>query len=654
MNAREHQLLYNVTLALEAERRTGIQRVTRMLWRELAAAPPPGFRVVPVRLDATGFQRAKDPVADSMGDDDPVEVAAGDHYFDPEFSLPSASVFGPRLADWKRRGVRLHFLCHDALAETLPESFDPPWRAAWESWIEIVPGLAESIVCVTAAVAADLRRILRDRGREPSALRIDWNHHGADFLAGGTRSSPTAGDMDSVEALAAHPFLLVVGQIQPRKGIAQTLAAMELLWSDGLDWNLVIVGREHILCTELGARMRAHPETGRRLFWFENADDVLLDRLYRMAECLLMPSEGEGFGLPLVEAAAYGTPIIARDLPVFREVAGAGAFFFSGAAPENLAEALQAWMTLRAKGRAPDPSRIRTLTWRESAGNLASLLLAEADKDGKGATRRSRRTAVLTLSHHWRLPVAREHEKRRREMAGRADLFLHYHHGASSPPDDAGPMEAFTIEDLHAIEYFPREKTDLRGGYTLIPLIHFARRHPEYDAIWLVENDVRYTGDWGEFLDTFATVEADFLSLFVRRHAECPKWRWWDSLRHSSDEIPLARRLRAFNVVCRLSRRAIEHIDAAYRAGWRGHAETLVPTLLETAGFTVEEIGGEGAFTPLERRGRFYIGRSEEDPAASVRFRPYRLFTGRRPDCLYHPVRPFAEWLTSRLAEHRR
>ena len=104
---------------------------------------------------------------------------------------------------------------------------------------------------------------------------------------------------------------------------------------------------------DLASMLHAHPEAGRRLFWMQDASDAMLDRVYARARLLLAASLGEGFGLPLVEAARHGLPIVARDLPVFREVAGEHAYYFSGTSADDLPTALTAWLELYATGGRP-------------------------------------------------------------------------------------------------------------------------------------------------------------------------------------------------------------------------------------------------------------------------------------------------------------
>ena len=93
-------------------------------------------------------------------------------------------------------------------------------------------------------------------------------------------------------------------------------------------------------------RLKNHKELGKRLFWLEDVSDEYLEKLYSAATCLLTASEGEGFGLPLVEAARRNLPIIARDIPVFHEIAGQHAYYFTGLDDGSLAATIVQWMKL--------------------------------------------------------------------------------------------------------------------------------------------------------------------------------------------------------------------------------------------------------------------------------------------------------------------
>jgi len=121
--------------------------------------------------------------------------------------------------------------------------------------------------------------------------------------------------------------------------------------------------------------LQGHPEAGRRLFWMQDASDGMLDRVYAGARLLVAASLGEGFGLPLVEAARIGLPIVARDLPVFREVAGDHAYYFSSTSADDLAGALKAWLELYREARHPRSEGLPFVTWAVSTDELLDVVI---------------------------------------------------------------------------------------------------------------------------------------------------------------------------------------------------------------------------------------------------------------------------------------
>ncbi len=84
-----------------------------------------------------------------------------------------------------------------------------------------------------------------------------------------------------------------------------------------------------------------------------------------------------GFGLPLIEAAQHGLPILARDIPVFREVAGEHAAYFKAETPNELAVAIKSWLADCQKNTHPKSSGMNYLTWKESAESLTSKIFAK-------------------------------------------------------------------------------------------------------------------------------------------------------------------------------------------------------------------------------------------------------------------------------------
>jgi len=205
---------------------------------------------------------------------------------------------------------------------------------------------------------------------------VNWFHHGADI----ENSVPTKGMPENAnEVLAAirsRPTFLMVGTLEPRKGHAQALAAFEQLWSEGTRVNLVIVGKKGWLIEQFAEELRRHEKYGECLIWLDGISDEFLQEIYHSSTCLILASEGEGFGLPLIEAAQYGLPLIARDIPVLREVAGDHAYYFTNdKAPDTLANAVREWLVLHRAGKNPRSDTMRYLSWKESAKQLLGAIL---------------------------------------------------------------------------------------------------------------------------------------------------------------------------------------------------------------------------------------------------------------------------------------
>ena len=97
---------------------------------------------------------------------------------------------------------------------------------------------------------------------------------------------------------------------------------------------------------------------------------------YRAARALVFPSFIETFGHPLVEAMAAGTPVLASDIPTFREVAGDAALYFPVNSPEGLAEQVQALDSAGAATRARvarGSERARHFSWSRSVDALCTV-----------------------------------------------------------------------------------------------------------------------------------------------------------------------------------------------------------------------------------------------------------------------------------------
>jgi Protein of unknown function (DUF3405) len=178
------------------------------------------------------------------------------------------------------------------------------------------------------------------------------------------------------------------------------------------------------------------------------------------------------------------------------------------------------------------------------------------------------------------------------------------------------------------------------------PVLDFHRRHPTYAHYWVVEYDVRYTGAWETLLGAYTADDHDLLTCHLRRFADEPGLWLWNSFSHPTRTIPRERWRRSFNVIYRISRRALAYLHDAHLDGWQGHPEVCVPTLLAEGGFRLLDFGGHGPFVPPGRRNAVYTSRSNRrgmlSPFGTVAFQRASTRPGRRRDTIYHPVKPNA------------
>jgi glycosyltransferase involved in cell wall biosynthesis len=153
-----------------------------------------------------------------------------------------------------------------------------------------------------------------------------------------------------------RPTFVCIGTIEGRKNHMLLLDVWQRLIArqgEGAP-RLVLIGRWGTGSDDVRRRYRADPLLHRFVTIHNDCPDAEIARHLRGACALLAPSRAEGFGLPLVEALGLGVPVIASDLPAFREVSGAVPTFLDPARPE-------AWLTAIREFAANGPERRRQL-----------------------------------------------------------------------------------------------------------------------------------------------------------------------------------------------------------------------------------------------------------------------------------------------------
>lgn len=377
------QLLVDVSVIAQSDGRTGIQRVVRNIYLQLLKAPPSGYHVCPVMATRKqGYHylpqdflhapatKTVEPINCNV-----VRVQSGDLFLGLDLA---AHIIPHRLFElvgWKRQGVRMCFFVYDLLPILEPTWFNSRTTQNFRRWLRALAILADDAICISNTVAKDFTAwMLTSHHLNGGDIRCSTIPLGANIQPVTSGSTYSAELERILSLLGQRTSVLMVGTLEPRKGHAEILDAFEKLWARGANVNLVIAGKPGWKVEPLIRRIQNHPEAGKRLVWLESPSDEVLLGLYRNASGLIMASKGEGFGLPLAEAAYFGKPVLARDIPVFREVAGNTATFFTDRPPNNVDDALASWISALESGEIISASSLNCATWEESCMDLVRVL----------------------------------------------------------------------------------------------------------------------------------------------------------------------------------------------------------------------------------------------------------------------------------------
>jgi glycosyltransferase involved in cell wall biosynthesis len=307
---------------------------------------------------------------------DPINFKSGDIFFGLDFSRPIVIAQRNFYQALRAQGVTTCFLVHDLLPICMPHYFPEGVRDLHGNWLEVI-SQSDALFSVSKNTAQELKKwILKNVSSNTQRPQLHWFHLGADIKSSIPNSGLPLDAKSILKQMQEGLTFLMVGTLEPRKGYIQTLEAFELLWQRGFTINLVIAGKYGWMMEDFVSRLKNHPYYKTRLFWIDHASDEYLQALYNAATCLIFASEGEGFGLPLIEAAHHELPVIARDIPVFREVAGSHVHYFSGLQATDLMETINEWINLLHQGLISSSSNRPKHTWEQSAIHLLSNILS--------------------------------------------------------------------------------------------------------------------------------------------------------------------------------------------------------------------------------------------------------------------------------------
>ncbi len=312
---------------------------------------PANFHVRPVPLDdiwaARLWQRARLPLPVNWLTG-PIEV-----YHSPDFTLPPV-----------RRGTRTLLTVHDLSFIRDPESATPVLRNYLNVVVPRSVARADHVLADSLATQNDLMELY---GTPPEKISVLYAGVSAAFHPITDAAARAA--VRVKYQLGEAPFILAVGTLQPRKNYVRLIQAVSRQRS-GI--RLVIAGGKGWLYDSIFAEVE-RLNLRERVLFPGFVDDADLPALYSAARALAYPSLYEGFGLPMLEAMACGTPVVTSTASCLPEVAGDAALCVAPTEVEALAHALatviedeSARANLIAKGRA----RAAEFSWVTAAQAL--------------------------------------------------------------------------------------------------------------------------------------------------------------------------------------------------------------------------------------------------------------------------------------------
>lgn len=297
----------------------------------------------------------------------PVEAFTGrvDLYHATDFTLP------PTLSETRRL-----LTVHDLSFVRVPETASPRLKAYLDAVVPRSVRRSQHIIADSQATKKDLIELYNVPEQKVTTILSGVNSHFAPVT-----------DTEKLKAVRARygigdkPFIFSIGTVQPRKNYARLIQALAHIRQQH-DVILVIAGGKGWLEDPIYQTLdHLHMRESVRFIGF--ADDEDLPALYSAARCLAFPSLYEGFGLPILEAMACGTPVLTSNVSSMPEAAGDAALLIDPNDLEDITNSLERLLwdeMLRAILQQRGFERVRHFTWERAAGEIAQVyenLLAE-------------------------------------------------------------------------------------------------------------------------------------------------------------------------------------------------------------------------------------------------------------------------------------
>lgn len=253
---------------------------------------------------------------------------------------------------------------HDLSYVHYPDEFLQKDLYQLTQWTRYSVNRASVIISVSEATKKD---IIQTYGFSSNKVNVVYNGY-------------TEGDISSQSKRQFKPYILYVGTIQPRKNITTLVSAFEVFSKNHPEFTLKIAGKNGWMYHETLKRIDASYVRDKiELLGF--VDDKKKNELYKNAFCTVLPSLYEGFGLPLLEAMNFGSPVLASNTSSLPEIGGDAAIYFDPHSAEQLNSCMETLYTntsLRSECVRKGFIRVKHFSWDLCGKNTLAILTQNA------------------------------------------------------------------------------------------------------------------------------------------------------------------------------------------------------------------------------------------------------------------------------------
>ncbi len=258
-----------------------------------------------------------------------------------------ANIHRSAMAEFNANALAPVVMIHDTIPLDFPQYVVKGGYDRFEDQLRSVGARAALVLYNSSQTERDAKAHFARLGRVPPGIVA---HLGVPVLRPSPQELPAGFDRSS-------PYFVVLGTIEGRKNHAFLLD----LWENMARANarplprLLMVGTRGWSNAEFFRRLDASPLAGTVVKELSGLSDGAVAALVAGARGLLFPSHAEGYGLPAIEAAALGTPVVANDLPVFREFLGDYPILVPVSQPDRWQRAIEALAQGGRQGKQPPP-----------------------------------------------------------------------------------------------------------------------------------------------------------------------------------------------------------------------------------------------------------------------------------------------------------